>query len=254
MSKRTNNTFVDPDDIQEAMPMEYKQESSLDDDSPDTIGDPEGTEARARQDDIKMPAWFFDKFDLDINGKPIPSAAHINNIMDMFLKKIDTAPFFGSGTEAQQAKVEKAYQDDVDALVAAYRPLLEYEAGDTGFNFMMFANATWGKYLTALVEFGDSASKLGDKEMPDWLITREDNAFGLGRKARLVRDVLYALSDEFKLKNAVITPQNVRAAVKRGLQGLAEWTFNKHADSSGRVSTKLNNANNEFIQTTFANM
>jgi hypothetical protein len=200
-----------------------------------------------------MPLWYFDKFDLDGNGKPVPSIAHVNAIMDMFSKKIDTAPFFGNDKTAS-AKLAKQYDADVTALVDAYRPLLAYEAGDTGFNFMMFANATWGKYLTALVEFGNDASRFSDKEMPDWLITREDNAFGMGRKARLVRDVLNTLSDEFKLKNAMITPKNVRAAVQRHLQGLAQWTFDKHADSSGRVSTKLNDANNEFIKTNFANM
>jgi len=93
-----------------------------------------------------------------------------------------------------------------------------------------------------------------DKEMPDWLITREDNAFGMGRKARLVRDVLAIMSDEFKLKNAMITPKNVRAAVQRHLQGLAQWTFDKHADSSGRVSTKLNEANADYVQSTLASM
>jgi len=253
MSKRTNQTFVDPDDIQEASPMEYKQESSLDDASPDTNGDPEGSELRAKADPIKMPAWYFDKFDLDGNGKPIPSIAHVNAIMDVLPQKLDTVPFFSDNATKSKA-LAKVYADDVSALVKAYRPLLQYEAGDTGFNFMMFANATWAKYLTALVEFADSAAKLGDKEMPDWLITREDNAYGLGRKARLVRDVLNTLSDEFKLKNAVITPKNVRAAVQRGLQGLAQWTFDKHADSSGRVSTKLNDANNDFIKTNFANM
>ena len=253
MSKRTNETFVDPDDIQEASPMEYKQESSLDDASPDTNGDPEGSELRAKADPIKMPAWYFDKFDLDGNGKPIPSIAHVNAIMDVLPQKIDTVPFF-SGSEAKSKALAKAYEDDVAALVKAYRPLLQYEAGDTGFNFMMFANATWGKYLTALVEFGNDASRFSDKEMPDWLITREDNAFGMGRKARLVRDVLAIMSDEFKLKNAMITPKNVRAAVQRHLQGLAQWTFDKHADSSGRVSTKLNEANTEYVQGTLASM
>ena len=119
---------------------------------------------------------------------------------------------------------------------------------------MMFANATWGKYLTALVEFGNDVSRFSDQEMPDWLVTREDNAFGIGRKARLVRDVLAILSDEFKLKNAVITPANVRSAVQRHLQGLATWTFNKHADSSARVSGKLNEANAEYVQGTLASM
>ena len=47
MSKRTNQTFVDPDDIGEASPMEYKVESTLDDASPDTNGDPVGSEQRA---------------------------------------------------------------------------------------------------------------------------------------------------------------------------------------------------------------
>ena len=49
MSKRTNQTFVDPDDIGEASPMEYKVESTLDDASPDTNGDPVGSEQRAEQ-------------------------------------------------------------------------------------------------------------------------------------------------------------------------------------------------------------
>ena len=253
MSKRINETFVDPDDIAEASPMEYKQESSLDDSSPDTNGDPEGSEERAKQDPVKMPLWYFDKFDLDGNGKPVPSIAHVNAIMDMLPKKIDSLPFFGSNAKASE-KLAKEYATDVDNLVQAYRPLLAHEAGDTGFNFMMFANATWAKYLTALVEFGNDVSRFSDKEMPDWLVTREDNAYGMGRKARLVRDVLEILSDEFKLKNAVITPVNVRSAVQRHLQGLATWTFNKHADSSGRVSTKLNEANADYVQSTLASM
>ena len=253
MSKRTNETFVDPDDIQEASPMEYKQESSLDDASPDTNGDPEGSELRAKADPIKMPAWYFDKFDLDGNGKPIPSIAHVNAIMDVLPQKLETVPFFSDNATKSKA-LAKVYEDDVAALVKAYRPLLQYEAGDTGFNFMMFANATWAKYLTALVEFGNDVSRFSDKEMPDWLVTREDNAYGMGRKARLVRDVLEILSDEFKLKNAVITPVNVRSAVQRHLQGLATWTFNKHADSSGRVSTKLNEANADYVQSTLASM
>tara|TARA_X000001388_G_C2211047_1_gene115160 strand:+ start:438 stop:1199 length:762 start_codon:yes stop_codon:yes gene_type:complete len=253
MSKRTNETFVDADDIGEASPMEYKTESTLDDASPDTNGDPVGSEERAKQDPVKMPLWYFDKYDLDGNGKPIPSIAHVNAIMEMLPKKIDTAPFFGNDKTAG-AKLAKQYDADVKALVDAYRPLLAYEAGDTGFNFMMFANATWGKYLTALVEFGNDVSRFSDQEMPDWLVTREDNAFGMGRKARLVRDVLAILSDEFKLKNAVITPANVRSAVQRHLQGLATWTFNKHADSSARVSGKLNEANAEYVQGTLASM
>ena len=107
MSKRTNETFVDPDDIGEASPMEYKTESTLDDASPDTNGDPVGSEERAKQDPVKMPLWYFDKYDLDGNGKPIPSIAHVNAIMDMLPKKIDTAPFFGNDKTAG-AKLAKA--------------------------------------------------------------------------------------------------------------------------------------------------
>ena len=253
MSKRTNETFVDADDIGEAVPTVYKVESELDDTSPDTNGDPVGSEERAREDQVKMPLWFFDKYDLDANGKPTYSLAHVNAIMEMLPNKIDTAPYFGTEKKTI-AGLKEQYDADVQALVDAYRPLLAYEAGDTGFNFMMFANATWGKYLTALVEFGNDVARFSDKEMPDWLVTREDNAFGMGRKARLVRDVLAILADEFKLKNAVITPNNVRSAVQRHLTGLAQWTYDKHADSSNRVSTKLNEANAEYVQGTLASM
>lgn len=250
---RNNQTFVDSDDIGEAPVIETKQESSLDDSSPDTNGDPQGSEERAREDQVKMPLWFFDKYDLDANGKPTYSLAHVNAIMEMLPKKIDTEPFFGSDKKAG-AKLKASYEAEIDALVEAYRPLLNYEAGDTGFNFMMFANATWGKYLTALVEFGNDVARFSDQEMPDWLVTREDNAFGMGRKARLVRDVLAKLAEEFKLKNAVITPTNVKSAVKRHLTGLAVWTYNKHSDSSNRVATQLNEANAEYVQSTLSSM
>ena len=79
------------------------------------------------------------------------------------------------------------------------------------------------------------------KELPDWLIEREDKMLQLGRKARLLSSALEKLDDKFGLKDVSIKADRVKTQVELRLQRLAEWNYKNIVDTSkfsARVMTR----------------
>jgi hypothetical protein len=62
----------------------------------------------------------------------------------------------------------------------------------------------------------------------------------LGRKARLLSQAISSTDDKFGLSDTSLKRDRVQAEVERRLQRLAEWNFNKYANSSGKVAKELN--------------
>ena len=82
------------------------------------------------------------------------------------------------------------------------------------------------------------------KEIPDWLIEREEKMLQLGRKARMISSALDKLDDKFGLKDVSIKADRVKTQVELRLQRLAEWNYKNIVDTSkfsARVMTR--NAN-----------
>ena len=64
--------------------------------------------------------------------------------------------------------------------------------------------------------------------------------FALGRKFRLCRDSIKAIDDKFGLKSTSLNRDRVQNEVERRLQRLAEWNYNKHADTTGKTNSSMN--------------
>ena len=71
----------------------------------------------------------------------------------------------------------------------------------------------------------------------------------LVRKARLLSQAISSMDDKFGLSNTSLKRDRVQAEVERRLQRLAEWNFNKYANSSGKVARELNTQTVEHMNT-----
>ena len=94
----------------------------------------------------------------------------------------------------------------------------------------------------------------GVSEIPDWLIEREEKMAQLGRKARLLSQAISSMDDKFGLSSTSLNRDRVQAEVERRLQRLAEWNFNKYANSSGKVARELNAQTVEHMNTIAASV
>ena len=222
----------DPSEMEteELIPSNETPESAY---RPDTIGDPEGSEERDKQVAIVLPDFFYRRYKLDDAGNPTFNEVVVSQIMEVFDAKYGTEQPHGDD------KAENYYNKQVDQVVDGFSQLLEVDPQTTGINALQLTTRTWAEFASVAFEYKDSISTIAeDKEIPDWLIDREDKMVQLGRKARMLTAFLNKMDDKFGLKDTEIQRFRVQQEIERRLQRLAEWNYNQHADKSGAVTSK----------------
>jgi hypothetical protein len=227
----------------ELLPEQSTPESAF---IPDTNGDPVGSENRAEQDDIVLPDYFYKKYSLDLEGNPTFNTGRIGGIMKVFNDKYGTQPHFGDD-EAKATKEREYFNLQVEQIVLGQRPLLEVDPQTTGINFLQLATRTWAEFCSIVFEYQESmAEQDPTKEIPEWLIEREDKMLQLGRKSRMLSQALATIDNDFGLKDVSIKADRVKTQVELRLQRLAEWNYKNIVDTSkfsARVmTTQANNA------------
>ena len=227
-----NVDHFDPSELEteELIPSNDTPESAY---RPDTIGDPEGSEERDKQVAIVLPDFFYRRYKLDDAGNPTFNEVVVSQIMEVFDAKYGTEQPHGDD------KAENYYNKQVDQVVDGFSQLLEVDPQTTGINALQLTTRTWAEFASVAFEYKDSISTIAeDKEIPDWLIDREDKMVQLGRKARMLTAFLNKMDDKFGLKDTEIQRFRVQQEIERRLQRLAEWNYNQHADKSGAVTSK----------------
>ena len=228
----SNVDHFDPSEMEteELIPSNETPESAY---RPDTIGDPEGSEERDKQVAIVLPDFFYRRYKLDDAGNPTFNEVVVSQIMEVFDAKYGTEQPHGDD------KAENYYNKQVDQVVDGFSQLLEVDPQTTGINALQLTTRTWAEFASVAFEYKDSISTIAeDKEIPDWLIDREDKMVQLGRKARMLTAFLNKMDDKFGLKDTEIQRFRVQQEIERRLQRLAEWNYNQHADKSGAVTSK----------------
>lgn len=219
---------------------------------PDTNGDPEGSERRAQPEAVKLPDYFFKKYSLDGQGNPTFQSVRVDKIMEVFASKKDT-PFVGPSTDDDMRQQEiDAYSTQVKLVVDGLMPLLEVDAPTTGINILQLCTRTWAEFASIAFEYKEDADSANPNEdLPQWLIEREDKMFQLGRKARMLRDVIKAVDNHFGLRDTELNTRRVRTEVERRLQRLAEWNYDNVADKSVKVAMDLNRQSHAHTRTVY---
>ena len=140
------------------------------------------------------------------------------------------------------SKEQEYFDAQVESVVLGQSPLLEVDPQTTGINFLQLATRTWAEFASIVFEYKESMAESDPtKELPDWLIEREDKMLQLGRKARLLSSALEKLDDKFGLKDVSIKADRVKTQVELRLQRLAEWNYKNIVDTSkfsARVMTR----------------
>lgn len=227
-----NVDHFDPSEMEteELVPSNETPESAY---RPDTLGDPEGSEERAKEVAIVLPDFFYRRYKLDDAGNPTYNEVVVSQIMEVFDAK------YGTEQAHSDDKAEDYFNKQVDQVVDGFSQLLEVDPQTTGINALQLATRTWAEFASVAFEYKDSISTIKeDQEIPDWLIDREDKMVQLGRKARMLSAFLNKMDDKFGLKDVEISRFRVQQAVENRLQRLAEWNYNQHADKSGAVTSK----------------
>ena len=253
MGKPRNVDFFDPADEEtvELTTPETTEEAAF---RPDTNGDPEGSAERAEKPAIVLPSFYYEKYDLDDDGNPIFKPSVVTQIMEVFDAKKDTEVSF-QGTDEAVEKQTLQYDDEILAIVGGLSPLLETQPQATGIRILQLMTDTWSEFCSRAWEYKASQATLKlDAELPDWFVQREDQLMAVARKARLIRDAVNTIDEQFGLNSTKLDRFRVQAAVERRQQRLAEWNYNKHADQTGKVGSRMNQATVEHCESIFANV
>ena len=220
--------------------------------TPDTNGDPEGSEARDKQDAVHLPDFYYRKYALDHDSQPVFQQSRVDGIMDVFKSKKNTSMTFNAKDDEQREKEENYYLQQVQTIADGLLPLLETDPQSTGINFLQLTTRTWAEFASIAYEYQEETELANpNDDLPTWLIEREDKMFGLGRKARMLSAVVGLIGQDFGLQDLGLKDARVQNEIERRQQRLAEWNFKQHADSSVRVSTELNNATKEHTRNVF---
>lgn len=225
--------------------------------TPDTNGDPVGSETRSSQDEVRLPAFYYDRYALDSNGNPIPKPSVVAGIMEIVREKSALFRSFEAikSDKAKQKAVDE-YQQKITAFVDGYQPLLEVDMQGSGLNLVQLVTKTWAEFASVAYEYQMSADALDGKDMPDWLAKRETQAVLLFNKATFLNEVTDRLSHLFELNEKTMTVKqaNVQKQVEYRQQRLAEYNFKKHGDTSNRNATSMNEENANFARQLIANL
>jgi len=207
---------------------------------PDTNADPEGAEAREAKPDVALPDFFFKNYMLDSAGKPTFTPSTPKGIMKVYDEKADTEMNFNA-CEGDADQEKEYYDKQVTDIANGLMPLLEIDPQSTGISFLQHCTRTCAEFISICYEYSESISALTKADdIPTWVIEREAKMFALGRKFRLCRDSIKAIDDKFGLKSTSLDRDRVQNEVERRLQRLAEWNYNKHADTTGKTNSSMN--------------
>ena len=77
--------------------------------TPDTNGDPEGSEARDKQDAGHLPDFYYRKYALDNDSQPVFQQSRVDGIMDVFKAKKNTPMTLNAKDDEQRKKEEDYY-------------------------------------------------------------------------------------------------------------------------------------------------
>ena len=170
--------------------------------TPDTNGDPVGSEERAKQEPRKLPDFYFAKYALDADGAPTFQQSRVDGIMKVFNAKKDTEMQFNNEDTELADKEREYFEKQVKTVADGFMPLLEVDPQSTGINLLQLTTRTWAEFSAIAYEYKEEAAKVSaEDELPTWLIEREDKMFGLGRKARMLSAVVQLqitrMSDHF---------------------------------------------------------
>ena len=169
---------------------------------PDTNGDPVGSEVRAKQDPIHLPDFYYRKYAIDGEGKPLAQKSRVDGIMDVFKSKKNTIMVFNNKDDEQRKKEEDYYLQQVQQIADGLLPLCETDPQSTGINFLQLTTRTWAEFASIAYEYKEeTASANPNDDLPVWLVEREDKMFGLGRKARMLSAVVGLVSNSYGLYN-----------------------------------------------------
>ena len=252
MGKNTDNDIFDPADQEVGPELVYANETDESMFVPDTSGDPEGSEERAKPDNIQLPDFYFKKYQLDENGDPTFNASRVKGIMEVFMAKKDlpfTTPF---EDDARKEVEQELFDAQVQSVADGLMPLLEVDPQTTGINFLQLTTRTWAEFASIAYEYKEETDAANpNDDLPVWLVEREEKMFGLGRKARMLSAVVGLIGDQFGLHDLALKDARVMNEIERRQQRLAEWNFKQHADSSVRVATELNNATKQHTKNVF---
>ena len=199
---------------------------------------------------ISLPDFFFRRYHLDDNGNPAFNTVVVDNIMEVFDAKAETEMVFNN---EETAEADQAYYaSQVISITHGVLQLLEVDPQSTGINILSLSTRTWAEFSSIAWEYQDALGTIDStKEIPEWLISREDKMMQLGRKARLLRDAVNCMDDKFGLKSTSLDRDRVQNEVERRLQRLAEWNFNQHADQSGKTANTMNKASFQHCERVF---
>jgi len=218
---------------------------------PDTNGDPEGSEERARIVAIQLPDFFYRRYRLTDDGSPTFNQSTVDGIMDVFDVKVGTEQSFGDDDDDTKAGY---FDSQIEKVRDGVSQLLEIDPQTTGINFLQLTTRTWAEFVSVAYEYQDSYSTINkDDGLPTWLVEREDKMLQLGRKARMLSAVCEQMDDKFGLKSTELERFRVLNEVERRLQRLAEWNFKQHADQSGKIANDMNTASVEHCSSIFDN-
>ena len=251
MARNTEELF-DPADqeTEELVVPEFTDESAH---VPDTMADPEGSEARAEQQAIVLPDYYWKRYGLDDEGNPIFKPEVVAAIMDVFDEKAHT-PMLFHGDDANDK--QEAFDAVCNRVADGVLELCGVDPQTTGINFLQLTTRTWAEFVSVAYEYQDSAKTINPNDehgLPEWFTSREDKMQQLGRKARICSEVVALIDDKFGLPRTSLERVRVQNEVERRLQRLAEWTFNNNADSSVKVAKEYNQATVDHLREVFAN-
>ena len=202
--------------------------------SPDTMGDPQGSEARASNNQVALPDFYFKRFDLDDLGRPTFKQSIVDGIINMLVAKL-------ANNYEPTDKVKADGKIVADGLI----PLLEVDPQATGLNFLQLVTKTWGEFISNAYEYQIAADALSEKtEMPDYLLERETKMVDLASKARILDYAVSLIDNKFGLatKTLTLNVAYVKKQIEYRQQRLAEYTYKKNADSGRRNASHLNDA------------
>lgn len=194
MSKVNRTDEVFDRNTMEEPAMEYKMESSLDDDSPDTIADPEGVEERdtalTNQD---FPFWVFNDYELSRNnvwGSPWPDGKYHLRPNAVTIKGV--VSYCDISAKDLRAMHEMIDKDQLDAIIDSYRAILAHTSN--AYNVVSSINTIT---RSALVQRGIAKysyfSRLNreqnESELPEYMLAAQDKMLAASAEAVLWRQV-----------------------------------------------------------------
>jgi hypothetical protein len=224
----TTVDHFDPTEL-ETTELVYKNKTEHSDYTPDTMADPEGSEARLS---INTGKQFPERVHRDYlvrDGLVQVSSGTIQACMAIFDTKAETDMTL---TDDQLVK----YKKEVEAIVEGKKPLLFVDAPTSGYNMLSEMTRTWAEFACAIYDYTSWSRQLNPElDQPESFIALETKMHELGRKARLLRDssselwIFFNINGKFSLD---------RGRVERALQGRFERLANYY--------------NKKFTETTIA--